>query len=212
MRSGWYSVPRRHSFDPVHIYSSQKFTIMKKAFAYGLTGFFLPWTITSITYSQNSTNPAGFQGKPSIEKIIPTPKQPDTAGKTEFNFRNEISSSAVRNFLKDYKDVTNAKWSKMPHGYSAVVFTVDSIKTRIVYDKGGQCENIVRYYFENRLPPAVRHLVKSTYYDFSIYHIIEPTLNGVTSYLVKMEGKTTWKTVKVVDGEIEEVEECFKVK
>jgi len=152
MRSGWYSVPCRYSFDPVHIYSSQKFTIMKKAFAYGLTGFFLPWTITSITYSQNSTNPAGFQGKPSIEKIIPTPKQPDTAGKTEFNFRNEISSSAVRNFLKDYKDVTNAKWSKMPHGYSAVVFTVDSIKTRIVYDKGGQCENIVRYYFENRLP------------------------------------------------------------
>jgi hypothetical protein len=54
--------------------------------------------------------------------------------------------------------------------------------------------------------------VKSTYYDFNIYHIIEPTLNGVTSYLVKMEGKSTWKTVKVVDGEMEEVEEYLKLK
>ncbi len=185
---------------------------MKKAFAYRLAGFFLPSLITSITYSQNSTIPVGLQAKPVIEKITPTSKQPDTARKTEFNFRNEISSAAVRNFLRDYKYVTNANWSKFPHGYSVVVFTVDSIKTRIVYDKAGQCENIVRYYFENRLPPAVRHLVRSNYYDFSIYHIIEPTLNGVTSYLVKMEGKTTWKTVKVVDGEIEEVEECSKLK
>jgi hypothetical protein len=61
--------------------------------------------------------------------------------------------------------------------------------------------------------PAIRHLVKSTYYDFNNYHIIEPTLNGVTSLISsKLEGRTTWKTVKVVDGEMEEVEEYFKLK
>ena len=185
---------------------------MKKAFVYGVAGLVLPWSITSITFSQNLTKPAELKVQPSIEKIIPTSKQLDTAGNTEFNFRNEISSDAVRNFMKDHKDVTNAKWSKLANGYSAVNFTVDSITTRIVYDRGGHRENIVRYYFENRLPPAVRHLVKSTYYDFNIYHIIEPTLNGVTSYLVKMEGKSTWKTVKVVDGEMEEVEEYLKLK
>jgi hypothetical protein len=185
---------------------------MKKAFIYGVAGLFLPWSITSITYSQNTTKPAMFKAKPSIEKIIPTSKQSDTAGTTEFNFRNEISSNAVRNFMNDYKYVTNAKWSKLANGYSAVNFTVDSITTRIVYDRAGHCENIVRYYFENRLPPAIRHLVKSTYYDFNIYHIIEPTLDGITSYLVKMEGPTTWKTVKVVDGEMEVFEEYSKLK
>ena len=185
---------------------------MKKAFIYGVAGLFLPWSITSITYSQNFTNQTELKANRSIEKIIPTSKQSDTAGQTEFNFRSEISSNAVRNFMKDYKYVTNAKWSKLSKGYSVVNFTVDSIKTRIVYDRAGHCENTVRYYFENRLPPEVRHLVKSTYYDFNIYHIIEPTLNGMTSYLVKMEGSTTWKTVKVVDGEIEEVEEYLKLK
>jgi len=185
---------------------------MKKAFVYGIAGLFLPCSIISITYSQKSTNPVTFEAKPSIEKIIPTSKQLDIAGMTEFNFRNEISSDAVRNFMKDHTDVTNAKWSKLANGYSAVTFTVDSITTRIVYDGGGHCENIVRYYFENRLPPAVRHLVKSAYYDFNIYHIIEPTINGVTSYLVKMEGKSTWKTIKVVDSEMEEVEEYLKLK
>ena len=185
---------------------------MKKASAYKVAGFLLPWTIISITYSQTSTNTAKLKSQPSIEKIVPTSQQSDNAGKTEFNFRNEISSNAVRNFMQDYKYVTNAKWSKLANGYACVNFTVDSITTKIVYDRAGHCENIVRYYFENRLPPAVRHLVRSNYYDFIIYHIIEPTLNGVTSYLVKMEGNTTWKTVKVVDGEIEEVEEYFKLK
>ena len=185
---------------------------MKKASVYKAAGFLLPWTIVSITYSQNSTYTAKLKVQPFVEKIIPTSKQSDGVGSTEFTFRNEISTNAVRNFMKDYKYVTNAKWSKLGNGYYVVNFTVDSIRTRIVYDRAGHCENIVRYYFENRLPPEVRHLVKSTYYDFSIYHIIEPTLNGITSYLVKMEGPTTWTTVKVVDGEMEVFEEYLKLK
>jgi len=185
---------------------------MKKAFVYGVAGLVLPWSITSISYSQTSGNVAKLKMPPPVEKIIPASKQLDAAGSTEFNFRNEISSNAVRNFMKDYKYVANAKWSKLGNGYYVVNFTVDSIRTRIVYDRAGNCENIVRYYFENRLPPEVRHLVKSTYYDFSIYHIIEPTLNGITSYLVKMEGPTTWTTVKVVDGEMEVFEEYLKLK
>jgi hypothetical protein len=114
--------------------------------------------------------------------------------------------------MKDYKYVTTAKWSKLSNGDCSVNFTVDSITTKIVYDRAGHCENVVRYYFENRLPPEVRHVVKSNYYDFNIYHIIEPTINGITSYLIKLEGKSTWKTVKVVDGEMEEVEEYLKLK
>jgi len=185
---------------------------MKKAFVSRFAGLFLSWTITSITYSQNSINPARLKAEPSIETIIPASKQLNAAGKSDFNFRNEISSKAVRNFMQDYKTVTDARWSELAHGYSVVNFTVDNIKTRMVYDKRGHCENIVRYYFEDKLPPAVRHLVKSTYYDFTIYHIIEPTINGVTSYLIQMEDSTTWKTIKVVDGEMEVVEELVKVK
>jgi len=185
---------------------------MRKAFVYRVAGLFVLSSTTIIAYSQELAKSAKLTAKPSIEQIIPASKQSDNDAKTQFDLRNDISIYAVRNFMKDYKSVTDAKWSKLPHGYSVVTFTVDSIRSRIVYDRGGHCENTVRYYFENRLPPAVRHLVKSTYYDFNIYHIIEPTLNGVTSYLVKMEGRTTRKTVKVVDGEMEEVEEYFKLK
>ena len=125
------------SFDCLKRFIHQKFTIMKKAFVYGVAGLFLPWSITSITYSQTSTNQTELKARPSVEKIIPTSKQLDAAGKTEFNFRSEISSNAVRNFMKDYKYVTNAKWSKLCKGYYVVNFTVDSIKTRIVYDRAG---------------------------------------------------------------------------
>lgn len=185
---------------------------MKKAFTCGVAGLFLTLTISNLAYSQTLTNPAKLKAQPSIEKTIPVSKQLNVVGKSDVNFRNEISSNAVRNFMQDYKSVTDARWSNLGHGYCVVNFTVDSIKTRIVYDKGGHCENMVRYYFENRLPPAIRHLVKSTYYDFSIYHIIEPTVNGITSYLVQLEDRSSWKTIKVVDGEMEVVEELLKVK
>ncbi|MGZ8541331.1 MAG: hypothetical protein ACXWV6_11820, partial [Chitinophagaceae bacterium] len=99
---------------------------------------------------------------------------------------------------------------KSSNGLFVVYFTSEDIKSFVYYNNKGVFEFMIRYYNEEKLPADVRHLVKSNYYDFSIYHVTEVTRNNKIAYAVKMEDKTLWKTVKVVDGEMELMEEYSK--
>ena len=49
---------------------------------------------------------------------------------------------------------------------------------------------------------AVRAVVKSEYYDFSIVSVEEVKLDGRHIYLVDMQDATAIKTVRVEDGEM----------
>ena len=58
----------------------------------------------------------------------------------------------------------------------------------------------------------VRALVKTTYYDYTISHIdeIHLTEQSNTIYLVLIEDDKTFKTIRVCDGEMEEIHELVK--
>src|SRR4029079_14838520 len=102
---------------------------MRKAFVYGVVGLFVLSSTQISGYSQDLAKSAKLNAKPSIEQIIPASKQSDNDAKTQFDLRNDVSIFAVRNFMKDYNSVADAKCSKLPHGYSVVSFTVDSIRS-----------------------------------------------------------------------------------
>ena len=124
----------------------------------------------------------------------------------------EINAKAVRNFSKDYKKATDVKWIKTSEGLYAAYFVNDDIQNLVCYNKKGNFECQLRYYQEEKLPREIRGLVKSAYYDFSIYLVTEVHRNGKIAYVIKMEDKTSWKTVKVVDGEMEVTEDYRKSK
>ncbi|HLG38913.1 MAG TPA: hypothetical protein VI461_04555 [Chitinophagaceae bacterium] len=182
---------------------------MKKILFTCFTSMLLIWTITN-SYAQSPNSTAKLessQGKfiSSSEEIIPV-QEPASAR------LNELNTKAVRSFTKDYKNVTEAKWSRLNKGFSIVYFTVDNIQTSVLYNKSGMCEWVRRDYSEDNLPRNVRHLVKSTYYDFSIYCVNEITIDDTTAYILAMEDKTSkdkisWKIIKIVDGEMEIIKE-----
>ena len=179
---------------------------MKKAFVYVFTGSFIAWTITSFAYAQSSNSTAKFKQHPSLERIIPISKQLNAARDSDFIFRNEINSKAVRNFISEYKNVAGAKWYKSANGSFVVYFSSENIKSWIYYDKNGDFEFMLRHYNEEKLPHYIRHRVKSNYYDFSIYHVSEIRYNGKTAWYVTIEDKTCWKKIKVLEAEMEVVE------
>ena len=183
---------------------------MKKAFVFVFTGYFIAWTITSFAYGQIPNSLEKFREEPLPENIIPLSKELNLSTDSDFNFRNDINTKAVRNFIRDYKNVTGAKWFKSANGLFVVYFTNENIQNWIYYNKKGDFEFMLRHYNEEKLPPDVRHLVKSNYYDFSIYHVSEIRYNGKTEYFVRIEDKTCWKKIKVEDGEMEVVEEITK--
>ena len=122
---------------------------------------------------------------------------------------NNISSRAIRDFVKRYDYTPGEKWSKAPDGYIAS-FEKDNIKFKVSYDLKGYWMSTMRTYTEKYLPQAVRHPVKSAHYDFNICLVREiesgdqPLVYFI--YLAKSQDETSFKNIVYSDGEMLEVE------
>ncbi len=123
-----------------------------------------------------------------------------------------VNLDAVRDFMKRFPLATDVKWKQVDDEYNAT-FHVDSNETMVAYKKNGKwIYTINRYNDAKLLPEEVRVLLKKTYYDYTISHIDEINLaqQPNTIYLVLIEDDKTFKTVRVCDGEMEEIHELVK--
>ena len=177
---------------------------MKKLFLACCIKVLLVLTITKSSNAQNLNSTV----IPDLQSFT---EKPATSSRDSGSLRlNERNSQAVRNFARDFKNVSDARWIKSANGFVAY-FIQDYIQNWIVYNEKGSQEFMIRDYYEEKLPLNVRHTVKSVYYDFSIYCVNEITVKGITIYVVtlknKANDKTFWKKVQVVDGEMELMKE-----
>ena len=122
------------------------------------------------------------------------------------NSMNElaISPRAVKDFMNTHKNVTGESWMKTKDGFS-VRFNSDDVRTTIYYDKKGNWSGSIKIYGEEKMLHDIRHLVKSTYYDYNIVYAqeIETTdSDGVPTYVVCVEDKTKIKMIRIRDGEM----------
>jgi len=130
-------------------------------------------------------------------------------------FLNDINSKAVSDLKQRYKNVDNETWQKREKGYIAS-FKKDGISYEIGYSKRGKWENSIKAYTEDKLPFAVRDIVKRNYYDFTISYVkeIETLLSQeIPTYLVYIYYKNQSKIIRVKDGEMDvwlEVENRLK--
>ncbi|MFI5131693.1 MAG: hypothetical protein ACHQFX_16945 [Chitinophagales bacterium] len=165
----------------------------------------LALTIINTSHSQNPDNAP--QPMPPVSEY--TWDSDEVYDSSSTIRSNEINTRAVRDFMSQYENVSGERWFKLNDGF-IVYFTQNEIKIKIAYNKKGVRLWTHRSYKEDRLPFEIRHLVKSNYYDFSIYHVNEITINRKIAYFVKMQDKTSWLTVKVEDGEMEVTENYIK--
>jgi hypothetical protein len=180
---------------------------MKKLIFSCFTGISLCCTIAT-SYSQSPNNIAMHELSP--EKLNSTIEESNTISDTASIALNEISTKAVRSFLRDYGTIAGAKWTRSANGSFVVYFMSKGIKNRVSYGKSGVYEFTIRDYDEEKLPTEVRKLIRSNYYDFNIYHVREIGIKGTIAFILKLEDKTSWKTIKVVDGEMEVTEQYSK--
>lgn len=117
-------------------------------------------------------------------------------------YSDAVSDRISKKFTKSFSGITDAVWTKDANGF-AVLFTSNGIQNRVFLTKRGNYHSGIRYYTESDLPAAIRHLVKSTYYDFDITLVTEVHHSGTTAYLVTIADETTWKVIRVIDGEMD---------
>jgi hypothetical protein len=163
---------------------------MKKTAISGLAVIILSWII----------NTSHAQFEPSLtHNMLSIPRA--VKGFKDVNTKAEI------NFNKTYKNATDITWYLLNDKRVMVRFFDNDVQTKIFYNKQGKNVAMIRYYTEDKLPNEVRHPVKTTYYDFNIFLVIEVTVGNQTAYLVKIEDKACTKTIRVMNGEMNVIEE-----
>lgn len=119
----------------------------------------------------------------------------------------KISFKAVSHFMTTYPEATDAQWEIVKDGYIAN-FASNSSSTKIYYNKKGTWLHSINQYDESKLPKSVRARVKSTYYDYTINLVKEVNVDRkdpLPIYLVYIQDGETYKTIRVCDGEMEEI-------
>jgi len=125
---------------------------------------------------------------------------------------NNINVSAVRDFMRRFKEPVNTRWFNI-HGKGFIArFEQPGITCRASYTSRGQWVYTIRRYHEKQLPHDIRHLVKSTYYDYSITSIDEVEQYNLSNivYVIYLEDDTSYTTLRVCDGDMEVMETLVK--
>ena len=120
-----------------------------------------------------------------------------------------INTKAIRDFKQSYPNVDGEDWYSFKDGFAAR-FKDNGIQHMITYDRSGNRMFTISNYQEKQLPKEVRGLVKSKYYDYTITLVQEIVFQEQTVYLIQMQDETTWKNVRVADGEMTVIEDFIK--
>lgn len=131
----------------------------------------------------------------------------------QMNTRNisRVHTRAMRDFLKRDKTAANVDWMIVETGYVAKYTDENNSNCRTVYNNRGDFVYTVRQYHENNMPPDIRHIVKSQYYDYIITLVEQIEENRwPLVYVVHLEDATTLKNVRVCDREMEVMSEYIK--
>ena len=132
--------------------------------------------------------------------------------KPKGQYLNEVNVRAMRDFVNRYGEVSDVKWHNTNSSHIAVFFR-DSIQYRVMYSSRGDLNYVMKYYEEKQMARNIRAIVKSTYFDYKIYIVQEIETPGHPSiYILNLQGETDWKKVKLVQGEMEVMEEFKKGK
>jgi hypothetical protein len=114
---------------------------------------------------------------------------------------NSLGTRGLKHFTKSFRNAEDVRITKERNN-SLVYCKINGVENRMKYDKKGNLNYAIRYYEEGLLPLDVRHIVKSTFYDYSITGVTEVNVDDKTAYLLNIKNGITWKKIKVLDGEM----------
>jgi len=159
----------------------------------------------------NANAQIAMRGSSSTDALASSVSTSDnvTIEQKDKNILSSIPSRAVKDFHKSFKGIKNEEWSKLTDGYIAK-FTEGSIVTRVGYNSKGGWVHTIRYYSEKQLPSDIRDRVKSIYYDYTIFNVAEVYFTDEPVYLVYIQDNTHLKTIRIYDGQMEEVQNFIR--
>lgn len=120
---------------------------------------------------------------------------------------NKANTKAVKEFSKSHPQAENVQWYVETNG-SFVYYSLNEKKGRRFYNGKGMFVYDILTYSEKDLPLDIRAMVKQTYYlDYDITLVKEIHTAGKTIYIIDIQSKSTLKTLRICNDEMEVLEE-----
>lgn len=114
-----------------------------------------------------------------------------------------------RRFARDFASASDLKVYPFKHT-TALSCKVDGVQNNILYSNNGRWLHTVRYYGIELLPRDVRSIVAEAFPHYSLLRVAEISTPSGTAYLVDIESKNLYKTIRVVNYEWDVYQEFLK--
>ncbi len=132
-------------------------------------------------------------------------------GNAPANTSIAVTNKVSRSFSKHFADASDQSWSIAGKNFLNS-FYVKGLLTHALFSKNGGLIYIITYGGEKNMPADVRKIVKSEYYDYAITLAVEVKENNRDIWVVHLDSEQELITVRIEDGEMEQVEHFEKSK
>lgn len=120
-----------------------------------------------------------------------------------------VNADVSNAFRRSFPDAQNLKWYQYDRDYIAK-FILKDMDHNTLFRKSGMIVYDISYGYEKHVPESVRSVVNRAYDNYKIIRGIHITAQGRDIWMVKLEGMKKYLTVRVEDGELDEVESFYK--
>ena len=159
-----------------------------------------------------SNSPAGILAYSTANRLPGMTSRIEDSGFFRPGYMNNINVSAVRDFVKRFHEPDSARWFKLKDASLIAKFERSDRTFRVAYNRLGGWIYTIQTYHEKQMPRDIRAIVKSTYYDYSITQVdeIDHIEAAGTVYIVYINDDTSWKTLRVCNGEMDVLSTLYK--
>lgn len=120
-----------------------------------------------------------------------------------------VNQDVANAFRRAFPNAENTSWYIYDRDYIAK-FILKDMDHNALFRKNGVMIYDISYGYEEHLKGEVKDLVNKAYDNYKIIRSIHIKAQGRDIWMVKLEGMKKYVTVRVEDGEIDEVESFFK--
>ena len=117
---------------------------------------------------------------------------------------------AFSTFRSIFPSATEYHWYVEEKGNSSVYFKAQGKTNRVYFDKKGRISYSISYYKKEMLPFAILQLMNDKYPGKSIFGATEINNNAGTTYVLVLEGNTTWVDVTIAGNQVQDEQEWHK--
>ena len=176
---------------------------MKKVSLFLITAIVAMFAINPLSNAQTS---ASF----NKETLLKSAGTANDADKLALEGIRSMNERMYKDFSSKFKNATDITTVAVANA-TIISCDFDGKHSRILYDRKGRWQHTITSYDCEKLPLNVREAVEAAYPRYQIFGAaVEVTVANGTAHLVTIENKTSWKRIRVVNGETDVYEEYEK--